>query len=280
MPLGAGILGDNGATWETNWVMDFKARGSQTHGCQTSAMIGRRGSLWTGHATKTRPTVARSGARSASCTRRVASSSRIPGCRERVTARSGIQGARDHQFRIRLVQGRADGGMSRDRVASAPGGIVAATDVPVNADFESGYAHDPAGFAQMSAWPPSRPGSPGCPSRIRPVLLKVLSTMWAWPSRGSVPRGVQSDTGWQRHAAGGTRRVLSCRSSRSNGERLRDCAPMRARVLIASTPGYSHPRRYCRGCRSGRAQAREPLAWMGDRTDDAATGLRSSACGR
>ena len=45
-------------------------------------------------------------------------------------------------------QGRADGGMSRDQVLSHLEGIVAATDVPVNADFESGYAHDPAGVAQ------------------------------------------------------------------------------------------------------------------------------------
>ncbi len=39
-------------------------------------------------------------------------------------------------------QGRADGGMSRDQVLAHLQSIVAATDVPVNADFESGFARD------------------------------------------------------------------------------------------------------------------------------------------
>jgi 2-methylisocitrate lyase-like PEP mutase family enzyme len=37
-------------------------------------------------------------------------------------------------------QGRPDGGMSRDQVLAHLNGMVAATDVPVNADFESGFA--------------------------------------------------------------------------------------------------------------------------------------------
>ena len=39
-------------------------------------------------------------------------------------------------------QGRADGGMSRDAVLTHVESMVAATDVPVNADFESGFARD------------------------------------------------------------------------------------------------------------------------------------------
>src|ERR1700687_5294873 len=39
-------------------------------------------------------------------------------------------------------QGCADGGMSRDQVLTHLESIVAATDVPVNADFESGFARD------------------------------------------------------------------------------------------------------------------------------------------
>jgi 2-methylisocitrate lyase-like PEP mutase family enzyme len=45
-------------------------------------------------------------------------------------------------------QGRADGDMSRDQVLSHLSSIIAATDVPVNADFESGYARDPAEVEQ------------------------------------------------------------------------------------------------------------------------------------
>ncbi len=42
-------------------------------------------------------------------------------------------------------QGRADGRVPRERVLAHLGELVAATDVPLNADFESGFAADPAG---------------------------------------------------------------------------------------------------------------------------------------
>jgi 2-methylisocitrate lyase-like PEP mutase family enzyme len=44
-------------------------------------------------------------------------------------------------------QGRADGGISRDLALAHLESLVAATDVPVNADFESGFARDAAGVA-------------------------------------------------------------------------------------------------------------------------------------
>ena len=44
-------------------------------------------------------------------------------------------------------QGRADNSVARDAVITHLREIVAATDVPVNADFESGFAHDAAGVA-------------------------------------------------------------------------------------------------------------------------------------
>src|SRR5450755_2592131 len=47
-------------------------------------------------------------------------------------------------------QGRADAGMSRDQVLAHLESIVAATDVPVNADFESGFARDAGGVAGLS----------------------------------------------------------------------------------------------------------------------------------
>src|ERR1700677_2945813 len=42
-------------------------------------------------------------------------------------------------------QGRPDGGISRDQVLAHLQEMVAATDLPVNADFESGFAADAAG---------------------------------------------------------------------------------------------------------------------------------------
>ena len=44
--------------------------------------------------------------------------------------------------------GRADGRVSRDAVLAHLHDLVAATDLPVNADFESGFAADPAGVAE------------------------------------------------------------------------------------------------------------------------------------
>ena len=45
-------------------------------------------------------------------------------------------------------QGRSDGALSRDMVLAHLQTIVAATDLPVNADFERGFADDAAGVAQ------------------------------------------------------------------------------------------------------------------------------------
>ncbi|MDM0068310.1 isocitrate lyase/phosphoenolpyruvate mutase family protein [Variovorax sp. J31P207] len=44
--------------------------------------------------------------------------------------------------------GRPDGALSRETVLAHLRAIVAATDLPVNADFESGFASDPTGVAQ------------------------------------------------------------------------------------------------------------------------------------
>jgi 2-methylisocitrate lyase-like PEP mutase family enzyme len=45
-------------------------------------------------------------------------------------------------------QGHADNGITRDMALAHLHGIVAATDVPVNADFESGFARDAAGVGE------------------------------------------------------------------------------------------------------------------------------------
>src|ERR1039457_2137702 len=46
------------------------------------------------------------------------------------------------------AQGYADGGQSCDEVLAHFGEIAAATDVPLNADFEGGFADDPAGVTE------------------------------------------------------------------------------------------------------------------------------------
>ena len=45
-------------------------------------------------------------------------------------------------------QGCPDGGMSRDAVLGHLRAMVEATDLPINADFENGYARDPGGVAE------------------------------------------------------------------------------------------------------------------------------------
>ena len=45
-------------------------------------------------------------------------------------------------------RGRADNGISRDAALAHFAELVAATDVPLNADFEHGFAHDAAGVAE------------------------------------------------------------------------------------------------------------------------------------
>jgi 2-methylisocitrate lyase-like PEP mutase family enzyme len=48
-------------------------------------------------------------------------------------------------------QGRPDNGVARDRVLAHLAEMAAATDLPLNADFESGFAADPAGVGE-SVW--------------------------------------------------------------------------------------------------------------------------------
>ena len=47
-----------------------------------------------------------------------------------------------------FAQGIADGAVSGDMMLAHIAEIAAASDLPVNADFEAGYAHDPAGVAE------------------------------------------------------------------------------------------------------------------------------------
>lgn len=47
--------------------------------------------------------------------------------------------------------GRLDGGVTRDEALAHAADLVDATDVPVSADLENGFAHDPAGVAETIA---------------------------------------------------------------------------------------------------------------------------------
>src|SRR5512139_1631859 len=47
-----------------------------------------------------------------------------------------------------FAQGFADGAVSRDMMLAHIAEITAATDLPMNADFEAGFASDPAGVAE------------------------------------------------------------------------------------------------------------------------------------
>ena len=65
-----------------------------------------------------------------------------------LSAASGLQGARHHQCGF-CVHARAPRRRrAARRHACAYREIAAATDLPVNADFEGGYAHDPEGVAE------------------------------------------------------------------------------------------------------------------------------------
>ena len=64
------------------------------------------------------------------------------------SSKSWLQGACDHEFRLRRSQGRPDASGSRDVALAHLRDMVAATDLPMNADFENGYALDAAGVAE------------------------------------------------------------------------------------------------------------------------------------
>ena len=69
--------------------------------------------------------------------------------------------------------------------------LVEATDVPVNADFEGGFAHDPDGVAE-SVRLAARPASRDCRSRIRPAIRTTRFTISSLRWRACMPRARRS----------------------------------------------------------------------------------------
>jgi hypothetical protein len=78
--------------------------------------------------------------------------------------------------------GKDDGELGRDAVLDHLRQLVAATDLPVNADFENGFDDGPEGVA-TSRWR-WRPGSPAFRSRIGRA---AACTRWGRPSIASPP---------------------------------------------------------------------------------------------
>ena len=80
-------------------------------------------------------------------------------------------------------QGLPDADVSRDAMLGHIAEIVASVDLPVNADFESGYARDPEGVARnvRRAW---RRASQDYRSRIRPATDRNHCTISRWPWSG------------------------------------------------------------------------------------------------
>jgi 2-methylisocitrate lyase-like PEP mutase family enzyme len=66
----------------------------------------------------------------------------------RYLQRLGFEALASTSAGFAFTQGRPDGAVSRDATLTHLGELAAATDVPLNADFENGYAHEPEGVAE------------------------------------------------------------------------------------------------------------------------------------
>jgi 2-methylisocitrate lyase-like PEP mutase family enzyme len=69
----------------------------------------------------------------------------------RLFASMGFEAVATTSSGFAATLGRLDGSVSRDEAVAHAAAMVAATDVPVTADLENGYAHDPAGVADTVA---------------------------------------------------------------------------------------------------------------------------------
>ena len=66
----------------------------------------------------------------------------------RYLAQLGFKALASTSAGVAFSRGLPDTGVGRDGILSHLADLVAATDLPVNADFENGFAHDPAGVAE------------------------------------------------------------------------------------------------------------------------------------
>ena len=77
--------------------------------------------------------------------------------------------------------GYADGDVTRDMMLAHCREIAQATDIPLNADFEGGYADDPTKSRPTSGYA-STPALPDCRSKISPAMKATRFTTSTWRS--------------------------------------------------------------------------------------------------
>ena len=135
----------------------------------------------------------------------------------------------------------------RDAMLAHVREIVAATPLPVNADFQSGYAREPAAVAVNVGAVRRRPASPGSPSRTRPAIPRRRSTSAQLAVERIRAARAAIDDDRQRGSAHRALRGLSRRAPRSAGApRSIAWSPTPTRAPSACTRPVSATRRTSR----------------------------------
>ena len=136
---------------------------------------------------------------------------------------------------------QADGAMSRDAVLAHLREMVAATDLPVNADFESGYGATPADVAQSVRL--------AVDTGVAGLSIEDSTGDAAHPIHDldmavdAPARGARGHRGHRRrHAAGRPRRELPARPARSGRHDRPPARLRRGRRRLPLCAGHSHPR--------------------------------------
>ena len=160
---------------------------------------------------------------------------------------------------------RPDNGITRELALAHLADMVAATDLPVNADFEGGFAQDAAGVAE-SVRLAVETGVAGL--SIEDSTGDAAQPLYELPSRPSgCARRAARSTRRAMTRCSWARRVLSRRSPRScRDDRAAQGLFGRGRRLPLRA-GHSHARADYGSGRRRRAEAREPADRLGERLD-------------
>ena len=156
-----------------------------------------------------------------------------------------------------FAQGYADGAVPRDVMLAHLAELVAAADVPVNADFEGGYADEPKAW-RKACGSASRPAWRGCRSRIRPATSATRSTIST--SRWRASRRARGDRQGRRrrgvHRAHRRLHLVGRPDLDETIRRLQGLCGRRRRLPLCA--GHPHPRADRGGGEGGGAQAGQP----------------------
>ena len=128
---------------------------------------------------------------------------------------------------------RLDGSVSLDEAIEHSASLVAATDVPVSADLENGYADDPAGVAATST-ARSAPVSPDVRSRTSPRIVPIRSMTSVSRESGS-PRLPKLRIVDQRASYSPRDARTSSTTVRTSPTRSRGCSPTKRQVPTCCT---------------------------------------------